>query len=266
MKRATRSVDIVRIKGVAATKEKDTVVRESSVTIFLNDEPTVTLQCTPKDLESLAAGFLFSEGLIKHGKDVRRVYGDARDCAVWVDAPDGIVPPNGNLTRRTVTSGCGKGLTFAGSVKHIMGAQRRAGKSTSSDIIASLMKEFQKKSQTYRTTGGVHSAALADDHGILAFSEDIGRHNAIDKVVGERILKGKETRGLILMTSGRVSSDILVKAARARTPIIVSRSAPTDLAVKLARELGITVVGFARGSRMNVYTHGWRIESGLGGR
>jgi len=102
---------------------------------------------------------------------------------------------------------------------------------------------------------------LANTHEIVAFGEDIGRHNAIDKVLGECILQSIKIKGLVLMTSGRVTSDLLIKAARARIPIIVSRSAPTDIAVGLARDLGITLIGFARGSRMNVYSNEWRITT-----
>jgi len=108
-------------------------------------------------------------------------------------------------------------------------------------------------------TGGVHSAALCDTESILVFSEDIGRHNAIDKIFGKCILKDMPTDGRIVITSGRISSEILLKVAKRNIPIIISKSAPTDLGVKLANDLGITLLGFARGKRTNAYANDWRI-------
>jgi FdhD protein len=111
----------------------------------------------------------------------------------------------------------------------------------------------------FKATGGVHSAALCEAKSILVFSEDIGRHNAIDKIFGECILKDIPTEGCLIITSGRVSSEILLKVARRNIPLLISKSAPTNLGVRLADDLGITLVGFARGRRMNIYTNGWRI-------
>jgi FdhD protein len=222
----------------------------------------VTLLCSPKDLEYLAVGFLFAEGLIKGKEEIKSIFADTKDGAVWVETGDGKKLRSNILAKRLITTGCGKGLSFIDSrvhrksLKTISDVKMHAGK------VAKLMKEFQEKSQIYRKTGGVHSAGLANSRGIIAFNEDIGRHNAIDKILGECVLKGFKTDGLILMTSGRVSSDLLAKAARAMIPFIISRSAPTDLAVRLARDLGITLVGFARGSRMNVYSNERRIVTG----
>jgi FdhD protein len=107
----------------------------------------------------------------------------------------------------------------------------------------------------------VHSAALCDTKSILVFSEDIGRHNAIDKVFGECLLKDIPIHDRLLVTSGRVSSEILSKAAKRRIPLLISKSAPTNLGVQLANEVGITLIGFVREKRMNVYTHRWRVLS-----
>jgi FdhD protein len=127
--------------------------------------------------------------------------------------------------------------------------------------VLALVKEFQHRSQIYRTTGGVHSAVLCDTGNIIVFSEDIGRHNAVDKIFGECLLNDIATDDRIIITSGRVSSEIVLKIARRNVPIIVSKSAPTDLGVRLANDLGVTLVGFVRGRRMNVYTHAGRIAT-----
>jgi len=125
--------------------------------------------------------------------------------------------------------------------------------------VFTLVSDFQHRSQVYRATGGVHSAALCDTKSILVFSEDIGRHNAIDKIFGECILKDIPTDDRMIITSGRISSEILLKVAKRNIPIIISKSAPTDLGVKLASNLGVTLLGFVRGKKINAYTNNWRI-------
>ena len=126
--------------------------------------------------------------------------------------------------------------------------------------IRDLYHEFQKKSEGYKSTGGVHSAALADNSHILVFTEDIGRHNAVDKVIGYALLENIPFPGKIMLASGRLSSDIVSKCARCGIPVIVSRAAPTSLAVEIADASGLTLVGFVRGDRMNIYTGTQRIR------
>jgi len=261
MKDETRRLNILRISGTGAAKERDLVVRETPVTIFLNDFDLVTLLCSPKDLGYLAVGFLSSEGLINGKEDIKSIFADKKDGAVWVETVGGKKLRENILAKRFITTGCGKGPSFIDSAKFRKGLKADSGFKMQANQIARSMKEFQSRSLTYRETGGVHSAGLASPDGIVYFNEDIGRHNAIDKVLGECVLKGTKSDNLVMITSGRVSSDILIKAARARIPIVISKSAPTDLAVRLARDLGITLVGFARGSRMNVYSNEWRISA-----
>jgi len=128
--------------------------------------------------------------------------------------------------------------------------------------VLSLANEFQQRSTVYRATHGVHSAALCDTKSIILFNEDIGRHNAIDKIFGKCLLEDIPMDARIVITSGRISSEILLKVARRRIPVIVSKAAPTNLGVKLAIDLGMTLIGFAKGKRMNIYAHAWRIVDG----
>jgi FdhD protein len=128
--------------------------------------------------------------------------------------------------------------------------------------VFSLVKEFRQRSELFKDTGGVHSAALSDGQNVIIFSEDIGRHNAVDKIFGECLWEEVPTQDRIILTTGRVSSEILLKTARRAIPIIISNSAPTDMAIRAAANLGITLVGFARGKRMNVYANSWRITDG----
>ena len=131
--------------------------------------------------------------------------------------------------------------------------------------VVNLMREFQRSSYLFKRTGGVHSAALCRREEIEIFAEDIGRHNAIDKVFGESLLKDIQTEDKVALTSGRISSEIVIKVLRRGVPILISLGAPTDLAVSLAEKMRITVIGFARGRRMNVYTHGFRISEKVTG-
>jgi FdhD protein len=262
MKDETRRLNILHVSGSATTRRRDVVVREYPVTIFLNDVDLVTLLCSPMDLEYLAVGFLFGEGLIKNKKEIKRLFADKKDGAVWVETYKKRKSLDNILAKRYITTGCGKGLSYTDPAEGGKRLRIESGLKMLPNTVASLMKEFQSKSQVFRKTGGVHSAGLANDGGFVAFKEDIGRHNAIDKILGECVLKGTKCNDLVMITSGRVSSDILIKAARGRIPVIISKSAPTDLAVRLARKLGITLVGFARGSRMNVYSNEWRIANG----
>jgi FdhD protein len=130
----------------------------------------------------------------------------------------------------------------------------------SASQIFSLMREFQHRSEVFKNTGGVHSAALSDGERLLIFAEDIGRHNAIDKIFGECLWENTPTEDRAIITSGRISSEILFKAVKRGVPIIISRSAPTDLAVRTAQDLGITLVGFVRARKMNIYANNWRIS------
>jgi FdhD protein len=162
--------------------------------------------------------------------------------------------------KRTISSGCGKGITFS---NYHLYADRRidvAGQIISLDDIRRLLKIFRNISSLYLETGGVHSAALSDGKDILFFSEDIGRHNAVDKLIGKAFLNSVPVENKILLTSGRVTSEIMTKAGRNRFPVLISRAAPSCMAISYAEDMGITLVGFARGDRMNIYTWPNRIK------
>lgn len=259
MSGATSRLEVLRIKGGKTESLRDTVIKESPVTIFLDDTELASLMCTPKHLDCLAVGFLFAEGLIRGKKDIKKIFADEKDGVVWVELKKTRKSPGRLIARPFVTTGCGKGLTYFDAALDGGRLKKQSGFEVRADSVPLLMREFLQKSRLYRLTGGVHSAAICSARSILVFNEDIGRHSAIDKVVGECILKGVRTTDRIMVTTGRISSEILVKAARSRTPIIISKSAPTDLAVRLATDFGITVVGFARGSRMNIYSNAWRV-------
>lgn len=211
------------------------VIREAPLTVFLNNKKLTTLLCYPKDIDYLTAGFLFSEGLIKGKDDIINLTVDNKNSAVHVE------------TREKQNN------ADASTQKAESQMQISAG-----DVL-SLVHRFEHSSPVYLATHGAHSAALCDTKNILLFTEDVGRHNAIDKIFGECILKNIPTRDRLMITSGRIFLEILHKVARWGIPILISRAVPTNLGLRLADELGITLIGYVRKDSMNVYTHGWRV-------
>jgi FdhD protein len=239
---------------------EDIIVREFPLTIMLNDLELVTLLCSPADLKYLALGFLFSEGLLKSKKDVRRVTVDERKGVVRVETTADMTADGEAVFKRLITPGCGRGASFYSAAD--TGLEKvESGLTVTAAEIFELMKHFQHRSLVFRTTGGVHSAALCDKANILVFHEDIGRHNAIDKIFGQCFDHDLPVEEHLILTSGRISSEIVVKVARRKVPVLISKSAPTSAGVRLAGELGITLIGFVRGARMNVYTHDVRVNS-----
>ncbi|MDA8212369.1 MAG: formate dehydrogenase accessory sulfurtransferase FdhD [Clostridia bacterium] len=245
-------------KGVLETVE-DMVIRESPLTIYFNDNELVTLLCTPDGMEELAIGFLTSEGLLKAPEDITKVKLDQAQGIIWVEANNADTIARKLFLKRYITTGCGKGTTFYNIMDSALVKQPIAELTVSAGEIFALMKKVQEDSELYRSTGGVHGAALAMEGKIVFFREDVGRHNAVDKLFGRCFLDRIPLEDKILLTSGRISSEILLKVAKRGIGVLVSRSAPTDLAVKLGQELGITIIGFVRGSRMNIYSHEQRV-------
>lgn len=258
----TRPVKVKRYNGQASETCEDLVVREVPFTIFVNDEELATLVCTPDGLEELAAGFLCSEGILRRPGDLKEITLNYDDGFIWVDTVN-PVPATGNFLKRYITTCCGKGRAsfyFVNDARDLkpleVGDFRIEVESVTA--LASLLEE---RAGLFRSTGGAHGAALCDFGRIIAHYEDIGRHNAVDKIIGHCYLNKISLADKIIVISGRISSEILIKVARMGVPVIVSRSAPTDLAIEMAESLGVTVAGFARGSRVNIYTHPERIIS-----
>lgn len=259
MDNETEKLSILKFTETGSSSGEDVVAKEFPLTILLNNQELVTLLCSPVGLKYLAVGFLFGEGLLKSKDDIKKIAVDDRRGVVRVETKGDGGPASDVVFKRFLTSGCGRGASFysAADARDQVKVESRVEISTP-EVLA-LVKEFQHRSQIYRATGGVHSAALCDTRNILVFGEDIGRHNAVDRIFGECILNDIATDDHIIVTSGRISSEILLKVARRNIPIIVSKSAPTNLGVRLAADLGVTLVGFVRGKRMNVYTHAGRI-------
>jgi FdhD protein len=256
--------DIEKFPVLQCTKESKSridklVAREILLTIFLNGQEMVTLLCSPKDMNYLAIGFLVSEGLLK-GKDViKKIEVDEWEGIVRVETYEGIERDSRFFSKRLITSGCGGGATFYSDTDIAVPKVESQWK-ISADEVLTLVNEYQHHSEVYSLTHGVHSAALCDNKIIQIMSDDIGRHNAIDKIFGKCLLEDINTTDHVVISSGRFSSEILHKVAKRGIPIVISISAPTSLGIKVAENYGITLIASARGQKFDVYTNDWRVS------
>ncbi|MGG3529124.1 formate dehydrogenase accessory sulfurtransferase FdhD [Bacillus pseudomycoides] len=253
---------MIRYQGGAFSEREDEVVTESPVTIKLNGEEYVTVVCTPNYIEDMIIGFLISEGIIASYENIDELW-IQKDKGVAHVKTSQINPLYQTLyNKRYVTSCCGKsrqGFVFVNDA---------AKAKTLHDIHVTitpeecfhLMSTLQQSSTTFRQTGGVHNTALCDRNTVLISRMDIGRHNALDKIYGHCLRNNISVKGKIIAFSGRISSEILLKVSKIGCEIVLSKSAPTKLALQLAHDLGITVVGFIRNDSCNIYTHPERVE------
>jgi FdhD protein len=226
------------------------VVQEFPLVLRVNDREIVTLVASPHELRFLVAGFLRVQGFVSRIEDflmlsVCNDYGIA-NVRIRGEIPAELKP--------ILTSGCGTGITF--SLPAAGGFEKRLGEPVTPAAIFALMEQLAQKAEQYKSHGGVHSAAVGDTHGrLLLHAEDIGRHNTFDRLAGEALLTGEALAGRLLVTSGRVSAEMAAKAAALGIPLIASRTSPTDMAIRICQEAGITLVGYLRGARFNVYAH-----------
>jgi FdhD protein len=236
-----------RIRGDRAEEVRGEVVREQPLTVSVNGERFLTLLCSPVKLEALVVGYLWMEKVIAGLEDITRLEVSVVDGRVDVTLAHPVTLP----TERILTSGCGGGITFR--IDHRLFPRLTSSLRVRPEQLAAGMKELFAAAVHYRTSRGIHGAALTDGETLLVVAEDVGRPNAVDKVKGEALLKGLPTRDLILMSTGRISSEMLLKAARMEVPIVASRTSPTEMAVALAEQLGITVCGYVRPDGLNLY-------------
>lgn len=254
---------ILRVTRESRNSIDEVFARELPVTIILNDQELVTMLCTPTNLKYLAVGFLYSEGLLKSKDEIKKILVDDERGVVRLETVGTGDSVQDLLFKRIISSGCGRGASFY-SPADITSQKVESQMKLLAEEVFALVREFQAHSQVYRATHGVHSAALCSTEGILVFCEDIGRHNAIDKVFGKCLLEDIPIDDRLVITSGRISSEILHKVAKRGIPIIISISAPTNLGIRIANNLGITLISSVRGKSMNVCTNAWRIVTDEG--
>jgi FdhD protein len=259
-----KGVEALHIDREGSAIRTEWTAREFPLTIMINGEQLVTVLCSPGDLEALAVGFLFSEGIIRTKEEITGLLLDSERGIVRIRTAEDKLADGKLFMKRVLTTGCGRGMAFYSYADLDRKKKVLSDLRVTPEEVLSLSRRFQVASDLYKSTHGVHSAALCDTREVLVFAEDIGRHNAVDKVLGRCLLEGIAVADRILVTSGRTSSEILFKSAGSGIPVLISKSAPTDMGVELAQELGITLIGFVRGGGMNVYAGRERID--LAGR
>ncbi len=241
--------------------KQDPVVVEIPITIMLNDDELATLICSPCAHKELVIGFLAGEGFLQNPEDIKDYYYREKQGVIWIKthAPT-PAPLLEKFLHRNFTSCCGKGrpaLYFLNDLHQVNPVNGNV--KFTIDQVVRLVRHLEEESHTFKLTGGVHSAALADRDHIIARFEDIGRHNALDRIMGYTFLNRIQTSDKAIVLSGRISSEMVIKSARIGTPVVISKSATTGLALDLAEQLGLTIVGFARGQNLNIYCHSERI-------
>jgi FdhD protein len=233
------------------------VCDEYPVSLDLNSQRVVTLLCTPRDLSELAVGWLYCEGLIDDVEELTAVGAcdELSRVQIFTDTTRPLVQSE---WRRVITSGCGSGHAID---PQELSTLPRVTSTFSFPLprLEELMREVAFGGPIKRAVGGVHSAALIDESGILAHYEDVGRHNAVDKCIGRALLTGLDLGQVVLCATGRVSSEMAFKASRCGIPIIASLNSTTSLAVELARYVGVTIVAKAIGRKRLIYTRPDRI-------
>lgn len=220
-------------------------VEETPVWLEVNGVPVVTWMCTPDQLDDLVIGWLFGEGYIDSVRDIQRMRPCTREPGFWVDlAPERVAAVDGMERRRILASGCGSVTTFLGSLADVA---RRHGAIPELETprLRALFKELFGRGVRYKETGGIHAAALTDGQELLFHAEDIGRHNAVDKVMGAAIQADRRPDGLILLVTGRISGELAFKAARAHIAVVATPSVPSTIAVEIARASGMVLMGRA---------------------
>jgi FdhD protein len=240
-------------------KKKTCIIGETGVTLTVNGELWLTFMCTPSDLPQLAIGFLFNEEIITNKEEVAsvRVCPGDDNIDIWLN--HAVQKPDKWIR----TSGCSGGKTSISRVSPNKPSKLRShnGRLITAEQIGQLIEALSGAQALYKKSGGVHTSALSDGKGILQAAEDIGRHNTLDKLAGYCLLNGINPKSSILLTTGRISSEMMQKAARMGVSLVISRTSPSSLSVQMADQWGITLIGYARRDRFTVYTHADRILS-----
>lgn len=239
------------------TTQNDFIIKEERVSFYLNGTKIISTMCLPCDQDAHILGFLFNEGVIESYSDVRSIKVASDGLRVFIEAKineDNIA----NLYHeKTLTSGCCVGVSanFDGKVlERFVSSKARF---CLADLYAKIA-EFERESELFNLTGCVHKVMIFCENRVFE-SEDIGRHNALDKAIGKAIMAKADLSNAVLIVSGRLSMEMVIKCAMSGMPLVISRAATTALGIKSALKLGITLIGFARNGKLNIYTHKGRI-------
>lgn len=240
------------------TVEEDCIISEERVDFYLNGEKLISVMSIAKDQDAHIVGFLMSEGVLENVKDISSLRVSDDGLAVFVEAKINEANIKNLFKEKTLTTGCCVGVT--GNIEDRIVKEFNKTKCTyDANELFSKIDEFYDESELFKKSGCVHKAKLVLKNGETLEAEDVGRHNAIDKTIGKAKLTNKDMKDAYLIVSGRLSMEMVVKCVMHKIPMVISKAAPTHLGIKTAQLHGVTLIGFARGGKMNVYTHSSRI-------
>lgn len=247
---------IVKYDSKGVTEIQDPIVKELRANLMINEELYLSMMALPQDFDELAVGFMFAEGLIKSYDDIENIESTCTgNIFVYTKEP---IHVNEN-DKRVLVSGCGSGSVSMEFLNELNLPELIGSQTFTYDEIIKMMKKFNKQSSIFNEAGGCHSAALRFKDGTDIFFEDIGRHNAVDKVVGKALMENKPIENAALLVSGRISSEIVLKTIKLGIPVLISQSGPTAMSLALAKKTNMTLIGFARAFRFNIYSGAFRV-------
>lgn len=265
-----RVVDITQIHKNTKKNINDIILIETPVDIIVNGKPLVNIICLAKDLKYLGIGFLYSIGMINSFQDIENISVDEVENKIDISLKKNIEVDfsllQENPVSRVIDTSCGISSPWREMIKSSLNKQKlnfqkKNDFKVSAETISKAILEMQKKTPLFKETGGCHGAAIFDHTGrLISVLEDIGRHNAIDKIIGYALSNKIEMSHIFLTTTGRLTGDSVLKAIRANIPILASLSAAIESGVRLAFGYGLTLIGFVRGKKMNIYAHPHRIK------
>jgi len=245
---------ILRYENGTWSEVNDRITSERPLHIEINGKEFITLLCTPVHQKELTIGFLLSEGFLHSPEQILSMDLKEKEDLISVKLSGIDFNMEDRIKKITLTSGCGRGTILCDVMDAFEESKVSGQIELSPEKIIERMKELHHRSSTYLKTGGTHSAAVTDGNSLIAFAEDLGRHNAVDKVLGHCFLNRIPPGQHAVFSSGRISSEIIMKVGRSGFPILATRAAATDQVIRIAETLNITLIGFARGRRMNIYT------------
>lgn len=252
---------IVRFEDGELFETTDSYVTEFPLTVMVNGEEFATVICSPDHMEELVLGFLASEGAILKRSELKSIQIDDSKGFAHVELTKDLGDRFEYSTKRMIASCCGKSREFYFQNDAAVAKTSLSNITLTPQQVINMMTRLQTASKLFKHTGGLHNAAISDGDAFFEHRQDIGRHNALDKLYGFCIERHIPVRDKVLIFSGRISSEILIKAAKIGVGVILSKSAPTTLAVTLANDLNITAIGFIRDGNFNIYSHPERIKA-----
>lgn len=235
---------------------------ERPIRLFLNAEQIATMYATPDQLEDLAIGFLVGEGMITRRDDLLGVFADYSNDEVRVETAEQIAPAE-ERGEMVLTAGCARGLTFSSLARAQKLEPVRSSVCIPPETLYRFLENLKDSGVRYHDQGGVHTCGLAVDGKLIIVRDDVGHHNAVDKVFGRAWIDRIPMAEAVFLTTGRISFEMVVRAVRSGIPYLITRTAASDLAAQIAEDLGVTLIGYSRGGRMTVYSHPQRVQAQL---